>query len=371
MAKNNKSREELIEELNLLKEESCKQFYYLPHEQKASIDVFEDFCQKHNGVYAIILSDNQICDNKDLIIIAAKYGLWAHLELLSERLLADADVALALAECNRHEYRKINKSLRENPDLMLNAIKINPFVFSSLPVKVRTDRKILMHIAKYMPSELSWLKDIRKELKHSIFSDRELALLVAQSGPYALNLFNDDVLNDKEIIETAFCVNSPLEMKERLIEYSWGFKYLDKDKWIEDKDLIIKALENDGSIYANLPYEYQADRAISYIAVKSDSKMIECCPANLRDNKKIVLAALQDDSENVLAFVSKRLQDDFDVVFKAVSVDPLNLEFASERLRDDRKIVLRAIKTFGGALDYASARLQEDVDLIKISEENS
>ena len=371
MAKNNKSREEIIEEYELLKDESCVAFYRLSHEQKASIKTFEAFCKEHNGVDAIVLSDEQICDNKELVLIAAKYGLWMHLELLSERLLADPEIAVALANCNRHEYRKINKSLRDDPDLMFQAIKINPFVFSSLPVKVRTDKRILIYIAKHMPGELSWLKDVKKELRESIFSDKELAFLVAQSGPYALELFNEDVLNDKEIINSAFCVTSPSQMKERLIEYTWGLKYVDKQLWIEDIDLIKSALKNDGSIYKDLPEKYRSNRNIAYWAVKSNPQMLEFCPYNYRDDKKIVKAALQEDSESVLSFASERLQDDYDIVFTAVKVDSLNLEYASDRLRDDREIVLRAIKTYGGALDFASDRLQSDCELIKLAEINS
>lgn len=77
--------------------------------------------------------------------------------MLSERLLKDPDVAVALANCNRYEYTKLSKEIRGNANIMLEAIKVNPDIFLSLLVNVKSDRRILMEVAKTVPSELKFL----------------------------------------------------------------------------------------------------------------------------------------------------------------------------------------------------------------------
>ena len=94
------SREEIIREYKQYGwfNKECERFYNLSHQEK--VKKFESFCSKHSGYLAIVLSDEIICDNKELALIAAKYGFWRGFHLLSERLLCDPDVALALAKAN-------------------------------------------------------------------------------------------------------------------------------------------------------------------------------------------------------------------------------------------------------------------------------
>lgn len=366
------TRKELIESMQLLDDDICAAFYKLSHEEKANREIFEEFCKKRYGIWALILSDDLICDNKDLVLIAYKYGgLWGHLEMISERLLDDPDIAIACADCNRYEFTKISKRLRDDPELMLRALKINHSIYCSLPVKVKIDRNILIEIAENDPTQFIHLREIRKEYREKIFSDKELALIVARTGPYALEYFNESVVSDTDVLKIAFCLDNPLEMKKRLLKYTWGFKYIAQDYWLNDKDLLLNALKIDGSIYKHLPEEKKNERALALIAVKSCPEVIENCPERFRDDEKIVMASLQGDTEYILSYASDRLRDDFDVVYKAVKVDALNLEFASDRLRDNKEIVLRALKTYGGVLVDASERLQKDEELIKIAEKNS
>ena len=99
----------------------------------------------------------------------------------------------------------------------------------------------------------------------------------------------------------------------------------------------------------------------SFLAVK---------PTPFCDDERIVKISLQEDTEELLLYASERLKDDYDLVYKAVKVDALNLQYASDRLKDNRDIVLRAIKTYSGVLEDASTRLQKDEELIRIAEMN-
>lgn len=365
------TREELISSMQLLNDEVCADFYKLSHEEKANPNTFESFCKKRYGIWALILSDDLICDNKELVLIAAKYGgLWGHLEMISERLLDDSDIALACADCNRYEFTKISKRLRDNPKLMLKALRINHSIYCSLPVKVKIDRDILLEIAENDPTQFMHIRDIRKKYRNEIFSDKELALIVANTGPYALEYFSDEVLNDQDVLQIAFCLDNPTDMKKRLLEYTWGFKYINPKYWIDDRELLENALKIDGSIYFSLPDEHREDKKLALMAIRNCPNALKYCPLTLRDDEDVVKAALQEEADYILEFASERLKDNYDIVLRAVKANPLNLAHASERLRDNREIVLQAVKGYGGMLEDASERLQRDDELIRIAEKN-
>ena len=368
-----KSREDLIKEqksLGLINKK-CRDFYNLPHEEKADKQIFERFCEEENGYRALLLSDDEICDDKELVLIAKKNGFYSGYHLLSDRLLNDPEIAIALADCNRYEYTKINKSLRDDAKLMLEAVRINPSIYCSLPVKVKTDRNIVIEIAQKDPWELLQLEKVSNPSKDQILDDKEIALVLAKSHPDILfRLFSPKIISDKEILEEALCLSNYEEFRRRILDNTSLLRYVDVDYWCEDTKLIKKALKENGDLLEILPEKYKSKKEYVLPAVKSDPYVIKECSDEMRDDKDIVMAALQEDSNWILYYASDRLKDDYEVVFKAVKVDPCNLQYASEALRDNRDIVLRAVKNYGGVLEDASERLQQDDELRKIAAKN-
>lgn len=365
-----KNREELVHKFKELErfDDDSERFYNLSHQEK--VNEFEAFCLKHSGYLAIVLSDDIICDDKELVLIAKKYGFYTGFHLLSERLLCDPDIALALAKCNQYEYTNISKSLRNDPQLMLEAVKINPSIYYSLPVSVKINKKIIREIAKKDPHQLRLLLKIGKKHREPLQHDKELATIVAESNPGMLyEFFSEEILTDKDIQEIAFRLSDDKECKRRLLNNTWALPYVDSRYWMSNMKLIKRALYEDGTLLRVLPDEYRANKKLALIAVKSQPQALMYCSEKLLDDKDVICAALQEDSEEVLGYASERLQNDYDLVYKAVKVDPLNLQFASDELRDNRDIVICAIKSFGGALEDASERLQADEELIKIARE--
>ncbi len=368
-----KSREDLIKEYKTFSpfSQEIETFYNLSHDEKANINTFSEFCKRHGGYLALLLSDDEICDNKELVLIAKKHGFYADYHLISERLLNDPEVALALAKCNQYEFTKIGKALRDDAKLMLEAIKINPEIYCSLPVKVKTNRDIVIEIARRDPYRLKFLKKIKKEERDAIFSDMEIARIVAEKNPETLfSCFNRDVFNDEEVMEKAFCLSDPKECKKRLADNPWALEVVNPKYWINDTKLIKKALGECGYLYEYLPADCKKDKKLAISAVSSYPEMLAFCPEELKDDVDVVNQAIQECSEGILEFASSRLKADFDIVLKAVSVDGHNLEFASDELKDNREIVLRAIDSYGGALEYASKRLQKDAELNRIAQDN-
>lgn len=368
-----KTREELIEDcenLGLL-DGCCYEYHHLSHLQKADPKVFEEFCAKKSGYMGILLSDDEICDNKELVLIARKHGFYSDYHLLSDRLLNDPEIAIALADCNHNEYTKISKSLRNDPQLMINAVRINPSIYSSLPIKVKTDRNIVIEIAKKDPQELLILEKVSDSSKEKIINDKEIALILAKCHPDILfRLFSPQIIADKEILEEALCLSNYEEFRKRISDKTSLLRYVDIDYWCEDTKLVKKALKENGYLLGILPEKYKSKKEYVFPAVKSDPYVIKECSDEMRDDKDIIMAALQEDTNEILCYASERLKNDYEVVYKAVKVDAFNLRYASNSLRDNRDIVLRAVNVYGGVLEDASERLQQNLELREIAAKN-
>lgn len=255
-----KSREELINKLKQYDsfDDDCERFYNLSHQEK--INEFESFCCRQGGYKALLLSDDIICDNKELVMIAKERdGFYGGFDIVSERLLNDPDIALAFARCNRYEYTKISKSLRDDPDLMLKAIKINPSIYCSLPVKVKVNRDILLEIAKTDPHELTSLirYKVRKEYLEPLQHDKYLASIVAENAPSVLkDFFSEEILKDEEIQSIAFQFSDRKQCNKRLSENTWALQYVDPKYWLDNRKLVKKALHENGYLLSVLPESY-------------------------------------------------------------------------------------------------------------------
>ena len=68
------------------------------------------------------------------------------------------------------------------------------------------------------------------------------------------------------------------------------------DYWCEDTKLIKKALKENGDLLEILPEKYKSKKEYVLSAVKSNPNVIKECSDEMRDDKDIVMAALQEDS---------------------------------------------------------------------------
>ncbi len=177
----------------------CKEFYRLPSDKKSDPRIFENFCKAEGGQMAILLSDDNICDNKELVIIAHRYGYKMFYHLLSKRLLSDPEIALELADCKKNEYKNINLELRKNVELMEKAIRINSQIFCSLPTKVKLDRRIAYEVALKKPHELIHLSYIKGNYSIEIIDDKKVAMAAIEKYPYSIEYCSKRIKNDAEV----------------------------------------------------------------------------------------------------------------------------------------------------------------------------
>jgi len=101
-----------------------------------------------------------------------------------------------------------------------------------------------------------------------------------------------------------------------------------------------------------------------------------------KDNKEFMLQAINNQDighrlkidregkaeveDSIIKYASQNLRNDKDIVLKAIEKNPDALEFASDRLKDDDMVVRRAILNYNTtALQFASERLKNNFDIVK------
>mmetsp|Transcript_22077 Transcript_22077/g.61866 ORF Transcript_22077/g.61866 Transcript_22077/m.61866 type:complete len:549 (+) Transcript_22077:77-1723(+) len=115
--------------------------------------------------------------------------------------------------------------------------------------------------------------------------------------------------------------------------------------------------------FRSSPGHINADAEVAFAAVQRLGGMLEYVSDDLRSNRRIVFAAVQQDGR-ALRFAAPSLCADHEVVLAAVQHTGSVLQHAADVLRSNREIVHAAVVQYGCALKYAAAEFSNDRELV-------
>ncbi len=138
-----------------------------------------------------------------------------------------------------------------------------------------------------------------------------------------------------------------------------------------DRSIIMTALQGSkhAEIWFDLPWHLREDPELASIAIDKDPLKFERMRPVIQDNRDMVLRAIRHNGV-LLAFASDRLQRDPELQRIAVSVTPSALSSTPD-LQDDREVVLAAVSRHGLVLEYASNRLKNDLEVLTKAIQNN
>ncbi len=160
--------------------------------------------------------------------------------------------------------------------------------------------------------------------------NKDLAKYLMAICPKALELFDPQIINDKELLMQA-------------VAYSGSFLVHADEKSKSDAEIVLTALKNieDGSM---CPLEYASN--------------------SLKDNQQFIREAVKANGASVLSWLkNSNLEDDRELIREAVKNDPNTLKYVSDGLKGDKEIVLRAIRKDPMLIQYASEELKNDINI--------
>lgn len=100
--------------------------------------------------------------------------------------------------------------------------------------------------------------------------------------------------------------------------------------------------------------------------VRKDGMELRNLSKKLQNNKEIVLEAIKQNPTSI-KYASFLLKKDRDVVKTAVQLNGWVLEHADKTLQDDFEIVLLAVTEHGESIEYASDQLKNDPRIVKVA----
>ncbi|MDO4485532.1 MAG: DUF4116 domain-containing protein [Bacillota bacterium] len=208
----------------------------------------------------------------------------------------------------------------------------------------------------------------------------------------------DDELKEKEVADIgnlwlcAMNVAAAKDMALKLMEKDGSmFKYLPKE-FRNDKDILYEAIRNCPEAFRYASPEIKTDRgfAISVISadydyfvqyaspeIRNDKKLAELYASlhgdyiqhfseEIRSNRDVIERCIEfnDISANAYAHATNDLRADKSLTLKAVREIGTLLKYASDELKADRDVVMEAVKESAEAFNYASNTLKADKQFV-------
>lgn len=237
---------------------------------------------------------------------------------------------------------------RLNESILLGPY-INEKVFKELAEIIDTDYEVIRHKWN-MRDELPDVEPGQKA------DDKYIKSLVEMDGS-RLSVIDDKYKSDPEL--TLIAVRQCFAN----IQYS-------SPELINNKSFVIEAIKQSNYFTMNLR-KYLDDKDVMLEAVKKDSYSLSAASDRLKDDKDIILAAVNNGGIHTLSYASERLRDDKEVVLTAVIKNPESLQYASDRLKDSELIVKTAMDRHNerNPLQYASERLRTNPELLNSNKE--
>ncbi|EFC41905.1 predicted protein [Naegleria gruberi] len=295
---------------------------------KLKIDWIRDQTFIHNQIF------NLCSQNFD--ILARKFGLWKNRSFVLQ--------TTEYVDLGTLEY--VDEEFGNDREIVMASVKVNGFNLVYVESEeLKNDKEIVMAAVTSCGRALEFAS---KELRNDI----EIVRIAVQQDGIALQFASKELKNNKEIVLLA------LESHPKSYAcISLGLK--------KDRDVIFKAFSKSLTCLSQVDQLFSNDREFIRTLAKLDGNVaLYYASEELRNDREIVIKSIQQDPSGFI-FASKELQKDREIVKSAVMKNGLCLRFLSAQLRDDREIAELALKSCGLSIQYISERLRNDTEFLQ------
>ena len=141
------------------------------------------------------------------------------------------------------------------------------------------------------------------------------------------------------------------------------------DELRNDRKVVLAAIKKEGYKLEYASDELRNDREIVLAALSNYGNALEYASDELRNDRELVMAAINNGAN--LKYASEELRNDIEFVSAAIKEGYVILEYASKELQNNRDIVMAAVEDYGGNLQYASEELRIDREIVLVAVKNS
>ena len=196
------------------------------------------------------------------------------------------------------------------------------------------------------------LEDAPKNLK----SDPKIVLAAVKQAGYALEYASKDMKSNPKIVLAA------VKQDGDALEFA-------SHPSTSDPKIVLAAVNQNGMMLEYASKDLQGDPKIALAAVEQDGDALRYASEGLRSDSKFMLAAVKAAPEYNLMHYAESMWSDPEVVLAVVKQDGSDLQYASKGLRNDPKIVLAALEESydGSELQFAGKKLRSDPKIVDVA----
>ena len=297
------------------------------------------------------LIPEEVKDN-EIAVLQAVYINGETLEQASDRLKDSYDIVLTAVRNCGLALQYASDRLKKNSEIVLEAMRTDKNAFYCADYSLRNDANFMIEagkiapeiVVRYIPDILHENVDFMKEFinEHAGFyilipsqlnNDRDLLMRVLKDNPGALLIANKNFRYDREAVKLALKGHPYLFLKQPILDiwrddkemalYAvslFAKSYLSLSARLQEDDEVIDAtLAKDMAMYNYLPIKFRTNTKILREALCTYPNMFISAPAEIRDNKELLLLAMHSKKAKVVYIynsASERLKTDTDVILE-------------------------------------------------------
>ena len=294
-------------------------FLQLPRDLQIEADFVEQAMHTNPAIFTHL--DEKFRGNKRLAMVAIKARVSFVFGSISENLLDNKRIFLALADHHSFDVSNIPPQLLKNKSFIRKLVRKNPGIYSSLPDEQRCDVKTAR---------------IASTKKNNIlhFARGE----AAQDYVVALN----------------YAKHRPTEFPKM------PEKHQKNPRFCRD------VLKRNPDVYQHMGLAHK-NRSLTLCAVQRDGKLLQYASDRIKRDKAVVAAAVKQDGRS-LEHAAEKFYDHEDIILLASQTAPDALKLASDRLKSNpnfiRQLVIQTPQAIWQAEDSIRANIEFNIDLI-------
>lgn len=232
-------------------------------------------------------------------------------------------------------FSKIPESILSDKLFFKYAIKLNGDTMKYAPLEISLNKELVLEaIVNSKNRDLQWINPIFQD-------DKDIILNVLEKNGYNLK-FPINVLGKeyKELLLNAL----KIDFNAR--------DFISNEYWNEIKNnrgLFIEFLSSNSLLLSEAKNEYKNDKEIVLVALKGKKYLggiIEYASEKLRNDKGLVLFAIQNNDEGIFYKGKSKLVNDEDIILEGIKYISIHIfkSFVSDDLKNNIKFVLKCFK---------------------------
>ena len=153
------------------------------------------------------------------------------------------------------------KNLRNDKEVVLEAIKQNPAAFYYASNELKNDKEVALEAIKQDELAFYFVSDALK-------NDKDFVLEVVKRNPAAFYFASDELKNDKEVVLEA------IKRDGEALQYA-------SNNLRNNKDFVLEVVKRNGWAFEYVPDKFRNDNTLNYISnIAKDPKTFSSLPLN-------------------------------------------------------------------------------------------